>query len=126
HEKPAILLLNDTKKELLALRAQSSSSANVTPPVNAPDSEAPALKEALAELQKQNHQLRTQLQGTQIASSTALNKPQPSPFDAGMPSARAISLYVTGGVTLCFAVGFLVGVSWHRGQVSKRLGGFSL
>ncbi|MEK6750521.1 MAG: TIGR04211 family SH3 domain-containing protein [Pseudomonadota bacterium] len=127
-EKPAILLLKETQKQLAALRSEGTGSAPA--PLAAPVTEVqnPALKQALADARREIQQLRTQLQDNHAAASTAVatSKPQPSPFEPGVPNTRAIALYVTGGVVLCFALGFLIGVSWHRGQVSKRLGGFSL
>ena len=128
-DKPAAVLLKEAQSALAQLRAQGTDAVTATspPPIAADDAtikENAALKRELEQSREENKQLRTQMQSTRISADTQM--PQPSPFETAAPSTRAMILYIAGGLVLCFAMGFLLGVSWHRGQVSKRLGGFSL
>lgn len=105
-QRPAQLELADLQNRYQQLVDDSSTA---TEKIQAANEANAALQQEVDQLKEQNQQLQSRLQ--EVSSNT--------------PSESSMKLYIISGLLMIvlFVVGLATGISWHRQQVTKRLGG---
>ena len=118
---PAARKLDNALKKIAALEKELKSLHKEQTKQQAKGVADPKLSEKIAALEKTNQNLKDELKSLR-------NRPMEKTDN--MFSIKSISeniIYVVLGIFLVLiCMGFLFGVSWHKSQVAKRLGGMSI
>ena len=126
--KPSRLLLAETQAQLRKMEKDLNELRSNKGQNNAiPDAQLVELKAEISQLKSREADLQQQLQemsenGVFAADSTSSSINLREILNAN----SKLLLSSIGTLLVCLCLGFLVGVSWHRRQVTKRLGGLTL
>lgn len=121
---PAIAKLKKTEeevKQLQTLIADLKASNN-----KKGNEENASLKEKISTLENENAALQEKLRNSSSAISVNASS-ETQPIAINIESFDKNYLYMfLGAIVVLISMGFLFGVSWHKKQVTKRLGGLSI
>ena len=89
-----------------------------------------SMQEKIAQLQEEKISLQNQLANASISNPAIVSQqttPNHGPLPINLKNIDKQFLYFfIGGIVVLLSMGFLFGVSWHKKQVTKRLGGLSI
>ena len=118
---PAARKLNNALKKIAALEKEIKSLHKEQTKQKARGVADPKLSEKIAALEKTNQNLKDELKSLRNRTSAK------SENTISIKSISENIVYVVLGIFLVLiCMGFLFGVSWHKSQVAKRLGGMSI
>jgi len=93
---------------------------------NKKNSQDASLVNKISQLEKENSALKNQV-NTASTSNDTNNIIGPSALNISLKDINKNHLYmILGAIIVLLSLGFLFGVSWHKKQVTKRLGGLSI
>lgn len=123
-QKPASLLLSEAnsnikslEKEINKLRSQGSNAS-------APD---PTLQETIKQLETERDNLAAEMLRLKEEVEETTQQNDTPELITTIANMDATPIYIAlGSLVFLLSLGFLFGVSWHKHQVTKRLGGLSL
>lgn len=123
-KKPSRLLLRETKNKL---RQVESELEELRSSNNQNDPQLMQLKAEVSRLKSREIDLQQQLQQTQHSGTSSASNQSASISLRDLMSNNSRLLLSSVATLLVFlCMGFLIGVSWHKRQVTKRLGGLTL
>lgn len=123
-EKPALLHLKEATEKLQQLEQELASFNSKIPENRAAIQD---LKQQIAKLEAEKSGLADKLNNSSpLLTSPTLNNLVNNPVVQVLPIASNPVLFMLILLGVILVLGFLVGVSWHRHQVTKRLGGLTL
>ncbi|MDH5302008.1 MAG: TIGR04211 family SH3 domain-containing protein [Gammaproteobacteria bacterium] len=125
-DKPARVLLSETKAKLRQLENELNQLKATKAPGAQPSEQS---NDEINQLKAHEEELLQQLKEAQQANADGASGGIPA--DASLRDLFASSnskllLTSVGTLMVFLCMGFLIGVSWHKRQVTKRLGGLSL
>ena len=109
----ALIKISALEKEIKSLSTQKST--NIA-------SKSPDLSNKVKTLESNNQALKNEIEALKRRPNTTTAE---NPFSIKNID-KNIIYGIVGGLVVLLCIGFLFGVSWHKSQVTKRLGGMSI
>jgi len=125
--KPYLTKWKEAKSQLNTLESKIKELENAKSSSNAEENNQ--LKQTISDLEKDNQALLEQVQSlkTRSANLNNIKKSDNNELTLNLKESSSNLIYIALGViTVILVLGFLFGVSWHKKQVTKRLGGLSI